>query len=81
MIRAITVITADANGNFNYYCRQCTRYITQEVWPDKCPECGNIEVEHGFGCSGDAGVSNTTETRLRKSATFLGCGTIDIRRG
>lgn len=78
MVRKITATAV--GGKYQYYCRQCTAYINQTPMPISCPKCGNIEVDEGFGCSGDASTSNTTTTRSRATVGFTGAVTIDKRR-
>ena len=81
MPRQISVVARDANGYYNYYCRQCGRIHLQAEWPVLCKECGNIEVVEGWGVSGDAGVSNTTTTKFRRYNSYASVGTIDLPRG
>jgi len=70
-----------ADGTYNYYCRQCGKIHTQKAFPDMCTECGNIEIQDGWGVSGDNSISNTTETKFRRYNSYLSVGTIDLPRG
>ena len=79
-IRKPTVVSPDASGRYEYYCRQCGQIHTQKDFPVYCKRCGNTEVNEGFGVSGDAGVSNTTETVTWVSGTWKKIGTIDKQR-
>jgi len=70
MVRAHTG-GENEEGTFSFYCRQCGEILKLDNFPDyPCPWCGQTLDDRGWGVSGDASATTTSDNTSQPNRGF-----------